>query len=61
MKPSDPMDMNQIAAMLPFASYMLLDAAMRDKVVNQHKLHERYEARVVSSVREMVDALSALM
>jgi hypothetical protein len=61
MKPSDPMDMNQIAAMLPFASYMLLDAAMRDKVVDQRKLHERYEARVVSSVKSMVDALSALM
>jgi hypothetical protein len=58
IKPSDPMDMNQIAALLPFANYMLLDGAMRDKVVQQRKLDVRYSANVVSTVRELTAALS---
>lgn len=47
IKPSDVMDINQIAAFLPYATYMVLDNAMADKV-RKARLDERFGCRVIT-------------
>ena len=59
IKPSDRMDMHQVAALLPFARVMILDGSMTDKV-RRLKLEERFGATVVAHVHELIQVLETL-
>lgn len=47
IRPSDVMDVNQIAAVLPYAHYMVLDGPMRDKIVDKLKLDKKYVTKIL--------------
>lgn len=56
IKASDVMDMHQISAFLPLASYIVLDKSMARKV-EQARIHERYGVRLFT--RRTLPALVA--
>jgi predicted transcriptional regulator len=61
IKPSDVMDMRQISAFLPFATYIVLDKSMARKV-EEAKLDERYDVRVFTrrTLPALLDELRAI-
>jgi hypothetical protein len=61
IKASDVMDMNQISAFLPLASYIVLDKSMARKV-EQAGLHDRYGVRLFTrrTIPTLVTELEAL-
>lgn len=59
IKPSDIMDVNQIASILPYAQYMVLDGPMRDKVVYKLKLDKKYNTKIIR-INELEDLLNSI-
>jgi hypothetical protein len=57
--PSDAMDINQLGAVLPYATCVVTDASFADKL-ERLRLHERHAVRVLRRIADLVGVLDAI-